>query len=94
MLNPKKKNEESQERTEITSAADSEVKATTEYESALPEPSEAYSTAQWRGTLNVYICNICMHCSMHEDDMKIHVVSHYPEAQRAGILDKLVKENK
>lgn len=88
MLNRKKKDEP--EMIEVTSYSDEELKS---IEGAQPE-QELFSEAPWKGTVNVYICNTCTHCTMKKDDIILHVVSHFPEAERSAMLDKLLKENK
>ena len=77
-----------------------EVKLIKEGEKRWREPTQPplikadplYRSMLWKGVKEVYQCARCSACEDIEDDMKLHVLTHYPEEDRAVLLDKLTKE--
>ena len=54
---------------------------------------EHYTNVLWAGIKTVYACALCDRQEDSEDDMRLHVLKHYPESQHNQILNELVKEN-
>ena len=46
----------------------------------------------WAGVKTVYVCRSCGRQEDDEDDMILHILSHFPENEREKILDILVKD--
>jgi len=64
---------------------------------ALPaEPSDepTFVTRRWKGVLDVYECQVCFRQFNLRDDVILHVVAHYPEAEQETALDRFMKEYK
>lgn len=51
------------------------------------EPKKYYEKRMWNGIRPVFCCLTCSRQTESEDDMILHVASHYPDA-----LDELLKE--
>jgi len=51
-----------------------------------------YKDYLWKGVKTVYLCEKCSYNNESEDDMKLHVLTHYPEKDREKILNQLTKE--
>ena len=67
----------------FTSTAEAEAEA---------QEKPLYKDYLWKGVKTVFLCEQCPHNEDREDDMKLHVLTHYPEEDRAVLLDKLTKE--
>ena len=52
---------------------------------------EHYTNLLWAGIKTVYACAKCGRQEDSEDEMRLHVLTHYPESQHNQILDQLVK---
>jgi hypothetical protein len=46
----------------------------------------------WSGILPTFQCETCGHCDPDKDEMILHVLTHVPENDRNGLLEKLTKE--
>lgn len=57
------------------------------------QPIEHYTKVLWAGIKTVYACAQCNRQEDSEDDMRLHVLTHYPESEHENILNELVKEN-
>jgi len=56
-----------------------------------PVRKPLYTRSSWKNVLEVYTCGVCgLSITASEDDMKLHVVDHFPESQREDILSKLI----
>ena len=53
---------------------------------------EYYTTAIWKGVKPVFQCTLCDTQLSNEDEIKLHVIEHYPEKDKNKILDELTKE--
>jgi len=51
-----------------------------------------YKDYLWKGVKIIYLCEKCPYNNESEDDMKLHVITHYPEKDREKILNQLTKE--
>jgi hypothetical protein len=49
-----------------------------------------YSKALWKGVVPVFQCAKCDFSDESEDNMKLHILLHFPPEQRDTILDTLV----
>lgn len=54
------------------------------------KPVELYKAVMWKGILETFYCNTCGYCDADEDGMKLHVLSHVPEAERETVLNHLI----
>jgi len=57
------------------------------------QPAEHYTSLLWAGIKTVYACAICGRQEDSEDDMRLHVLTHYPDSEHENILNELVKDN-
>ena len=53
-----------------------------------------YEMRMWSGKIPIYVCLKCSVQMDSEDDMKLHVLEHYPLQERNDKLDELVEEGK
>ena len=55
---------------------------------------ELFQVRRWNGlaTMEVYVCSKCGRQIDNIDDMKLHVLGHFPENQRDKLLDALTQE--
>lgn len=51
-----------------------------------------YEIRMWAGKIPVYVCAHCGRQIDSEDDMKLHVLKHYPSEEHEAVLDRLIKE--
>lgn len=56
------------------------------------EKTVLWTETLWAGVKPVLKCEVCGEFRDSEDEIILHVVSHYPEDQRNQILDQLVKK--
>lgn len=49
-----------------------------------------YSVHMWKGVLQVCQCQKCEFSCEAEDDMKLHVLTHFEPQYQATVLEKLV----
>jgi hypothetical protein len=49
-----------------------------------------YTKKLWKGVVYVFECSQCRFSDESEDNMKLHVLTHFPPEKRDTILDKLV----
>ena len=54
-------------------------------------PPVLYHKKKWKGVRDVYMCVKCEHCEDIEDDMKLHVITHFPKKEREKQLDILTR---
>ncbi len=57
------------------------------------QPIVYYTERLWAGIKTVYACAQCDRQEDIEDDMRLHVLKHYPESEHENILNDLVKDN-
>lgn len=83
--------EDKKESIEVTEAAQAPFEEEV-HEFAEPIEEKAdYEPRSWKDVLIVYHCNHCGTDMTSEDNMKLHIVKHYPEAEQNSVLDKLTK---
>ena len=58
----------------------------------IEKPRPLYEKRKWHGIIPVYVCLQCETSNNDLDDLKTHILSHYPRAQREAVLEKLIKE--
>ena len=46
----------------------------------------------WAGVKTVYVCRSCGRQEDDEDDMILHILSHFPENEKESLLNILIKE--
>lgn len=46
----------------------------------------------WAGVKTVYVCRSCGRQEDDEDDMILHILSHFPEDEKESLLNILIKE--
>jgi len=56
-----------------------------------PIKKPLYSLKSWKGVREVYKCAKCEHCEEDEDEMKLHVLKHFPKKEREKQLDILMR---
>jgi hypothetical protein len=49
-----------------------------------------YSQFLWKGVVPVFQCGQCEFSCEVEDDIKLHVLSHFPPEQQDTVLERLV----
>jgi len=54
-------------------------------------PKALYDKKRWKGVRDVYMCVECEHCEDLEDDMKLHVLKHFPKEEREKQLDLMMR---
>lgn len=54
-------------------------------------PPVLYTKETWKGVRDVYMCVECNHCEDLEDDMKLHVITHFPKKEQQKQLDLLTR---
>jgi len=54
-------------------------------------PPVLYHKKKWKGVREVYKCAKCEHCEEDEDEMKLHVLKHFPKKEREKQLDILMR---
>jgi hypothetical protein len=74
-----------------------EVKAPTFVaEIVSPRPAKVarpdFTEHLWKGKVRVWRCVRCGHNENTRDDIVLHVVAHYPVAERTSALERLMKE--
>jgi hypothetical protein len=81
--------------TDIDSILESEIEETPIQEVAnvpiiIPEH---FSRVLWKETLEVFKCETCGDNRNDIDEIRLHVLTHYPEDEREAMLEVLLQEN-
>ena len=58
----------------------------------IEKPKPLYEKRMWHGLIPVYVCLQCETSNNNLDDLKTHILGHYPDAQKEAILERLIKE--
>jgi hypothetical protein len=69
-----------------------EEKAPESVQGIKPAEEKYYESIIWKDVIPTFKCLFCGSCEPIEDNIKLHVLKHFPENKREDLLNKLTKE--